>query len=347
VAGDFAVATPRPAVNVDDARITYRTLRIGMVAVVVLLAVSITMLAAEHHHVEGSISAYYYTQAHAVFIAAVCALGICLVVYRGHTPTEDVLLDVAGILAFVVAFVPTRGEDIRDPVLPTVDNASVGVDNNIWAVLAAVAAGLLLYRGYAMYGRRRGEQCGPVGRSRVGAAVLGRLQMMTTTMDNRPRLSLAAVILTWILPVLSVVVLLMGGGWFLRDRTGFTAHAHGRAATVMFLALTVVVLHYVGYAARAAGQPGCRRTQLRYTAMYAVIALVMLVTVILAIMSYLSRPQGGVAVFGYEVVLISSFSAFWLVQTRDLWHRDWYADDIPAPAQGDPHHTDPRDNENA
>ena len=54
-----------------------------------------------------SISAYYYTAAHSVFVASLCAIGILLITYRGSTDTEDILLDLAGVLAFVVAMVPT------------------------------------------------------------------------------------------------------------------------------------------------------------------------------------------------------------------------------------------------
>ena len=42
-----------------------------------------------------------------MFIGALCAIGALLIVYKGSKDTEDVLLNLAGILAFVVAFVPT------------------------------------------------------------------------------------------------------------------------------------------------------------------------------------------------------------------------------------------------
>jgi hypothetical protein len=84
------MANETQKVDPDDALVTYRSLRIAMVAATAMLAASIVALGAHNHwHFEGSISAYYYTVAHSVFIAAVCALGICLIAYKGHSPTED------------------------------------------------------------------------------------------------------------------------------------------------------------------------------------------------------------------------------------------------------------------
>ena len=57
---------------------------------------------------QASISAYYYTAARNVFVAALCCLGIMMIVYKGSNDSEDVLLNLAGTLAFFVAFVPSR-----------------------------------------------------------------------------------------------------------------------------------------------------------------------------------------------------------------------------------------------
>ena len=54
-----------------------------------------------------SISSYYYTPAGPVFTAVLCALGVCLVVLRGYTDAEDTALNLAGLSAPMVGFVPT------------------------------------------------------------------------------------------------------------------------------------------------------------------------------------------------------------------------------------------------
>ena len=73
-----------------------------------------------------SISAYYYTPARGVFVGVVVAIGVALMAYRGYTRGENVLLNAAGVLAIVVALVPTA-----DPALP---------DQNVGTVIHAVAA---------------------------------------------------------------------------------------------------------------------------------------------------------------------------------------------------------------
>jgi cytochrome bd-type quinol oxidase subunit 2 len=330
-------ATTFKVVDTDDAVVTYRSLRIAMVAATALLAAAILQLWVHNHrNFEGSISAYYYTVAHGVFIAAICALGICLIAYKGHSPTEDVLLDVAGILAFVVAFVPTKGEHILDPHLPTQVNASAGVTNNIWALLIAIAVGFGAYGFYVTFAER--DRAGDVSTSpterdiQIQQTYTGYAATAKTMVDKRPWLNVLAAFAKWSLPVVSVAIAVTGFLWFLTDPRDFSEHAHGRAAAVMFGSLTVVVLHYAVYAVVGIKTDSSRR---KYAWMYLSLGVVMLVTVVLAVCAYAQQPAGGVKVFSYEVVLLGAFTAFWLVQTWDLWNHDPYADTPP----GDPHHS--------
>lgn len=76
-----------------------------MVLLVVLLFTSVAILAlgSAPDCFQHSISSYYFSGARTVFVGALCAVGICLMVYRGNTNTENVLLDYYGFMAFVVA----------------------------------------------------------------------------------------------------------------------------------------------------------------------------------------------------------------------------------------------------
>ena len=86
---------------------TYNYLRLSMVAVIVALGVA---LAVEWISAKGcfqkSISAYYYTPVQLVFVGALVAIGVCMVALWGRNATEDAFLNLAGLLAPVVAFVP-------------------------------------------------------------------------------------------------------------------------------------------------------------------------------------------------------------------------------------------------
>lgn len=91
----------------EYAKKSYRYLRIGLIVVLLALLAAVVI---ERTHAAGwdqSISAYFYTPVHRVFGGALVALGVCLVAIHGNTDVEEVLLNVGGALAPIVAFVPT------------------------------------------------------------------------------------------------------------------------------------------------------------------------------------------------------------------------------------------------
>lgn len=94
---------------------TYRYLRVAIVALAVLLAVSVVGQVVADGRPLGSISAYYFTPVRDVFVGVLVALGLSLVAIRGRG-IEDVLLNLAGMLAPIVAFVPTAstGDPLPD-----------------------------------------------------------------------------------------------------------------------------------------------------------------------------------------------------------------------------------------
>ncbi len=87
---------------------TYRYLRIALTALVVLLFASIALeWWAADRCVLPSISAYYFTPVQAVFIGVLVTMGASLLALKGNTDGEDVLMNLAGMLAPGVAFIPT------------------------------------------------------------------------------------------------------------------------------------------------------------------------------------------------------------------------------------------------
>jgi hypothetical protein len=107
-----------PAAPTDDTLVTsYRYLRTAMVGVLLCLGVSVLYETVRQGFVLSSISAYYYTPAQGVFVGALAAIGVCMIALQGTTQAEDVLLNIGGMFAPVVAFVPTaRGADHRAAV---------------------------------------------------------------------------------------------------------------------------------------------------------------------------------------------------------------------------------------
>jgi hypothetical protein len=56
---------------------------------------------------QGSISSYYHTPMRNVFVGILFAVGASLYLYRGYNMLENIVLNVAGILALCIALLPT------------------------------------------------------------------------------------------------------------------------------------------------------------------------------------------------------------------------------------------------
>jgi hypothetical protein len=189
---------------------TWHYLRLAMIALVAALAAAVVYELIRAGCRQTSISAYYYTHARTVFVGALIAIGTCLICLRGSTEWEDVLLNFAGLLAPVVALVPTpdAGHCASLPVRPT-DRTS-GIENNLTALL--VVGGLVLIAAIVLSWRR----------------------------NRRPptRIGYVVAVVLWLV-VLTV---------FLVARKWLVQHAHGLAAPVMFLCIiAVAVLNGIGF----------------------------------------------------------------------------------------------------
>ena len=263
---------------------TYRYLRGGMVVMVVMLAAGVIGAAISSHCWQGSISAYYYTSAHSVFIASLCALGVQMIVYRGSSDTEDALLNLAGMLAFIVAFVPTGMPERQCGEAGPWAKWEAAITNNVWAIIIALVfarlASWLLYR----------------------------------STDTGRRRSLGGDVTVWTLRF--VVTLGIIGFVFFRDL--FDAQAHNAAAITMFLAIiaTVCITAFLVHQ-----QPATSRAPHpnRYLRLYQIIAGLMFITLVLVIGVRLLVRGWSDWVLVLEALLIVEFAAYWTLQTIELW----------------------------
>jgi hypothetical protein len=196
---------------------TWRYLRLAMVVLLLGLGVSI---AYEHWQVLGgcvqpSISAYYYTPARGYFAGALISIGVCLFCLKGNTEREDVLLNLAGMLAPFVALVPTPDQGSCATLLVKTHDRDVSVANNVRALLAVELIALVLL---AVSARRAHERASRT--SRVGYGV-------------------------------AVVVLVAAGLVFYLDRHAFVQGAHTTAASLMFACIVAVACsNALGYRQR-------------------------------------------------------------------------------------------------
>ena len=190
---------------------SYRYLRLS------ILVVSVTLLAAvvlEHYQGDdcwqGSLSAYYYTPVQSVFVGGLVAIGVSLIAIRGRPGWEDALLNVSGILAPIVAFVPTTypGNYCSSVTVPQFDTSHF-VRNNVlaYAIGGAVA---------------------------LGITVLIRRTKATAVDRNDPP--------GWEGFVISAAMLVGGVLWYHLAHQNFLRNAHNLAALLMFAIVGVVML---------------------------------------------------------------------------------------------------------
>jgi hypothetical protein len=221
---------------------TWRYLRLAMVALVVGLLVSIAYEWGEVNAdcLQTSISAYYYTPVRGYFVGGLVSIGVCLFCLKGSTEPEDTLLNLAGMFALIVALVPTEGASSCASRLGTAADRDVNIANNVTALLAIGALGL------------------------VALAVMARRARPTP-------LELAG----WGAAALVCVVTALS---FWLDRSTFVDGAHYTAAVLMFLCIVAVVaINALGYKTER-GAPPVRNPYVAVAAAMAVTTVVILAT---------------------------------------------------------------------
>lgn len=264
---------------------TYRYLRVGMVLLMVMLGVSILVdrVDGPAGQFQTSISDYYYTPVQSVLVGSLVAVGACLIIMRAERDVEDIFLNLAGMFAPLVAFVPIDREGVTDGVLSSA-SAAAFVDNNvktlvITGAIALAVAVAVLARSWPRLGDRGERVRRILGLLAAGAIVLG----------------------TWLWYDLAPDAF---------QGTGeYVAGGHFTAAISLFVCMGVVVL--------------CNAlppTVPPYNAIYAGIVALMVLNGIVAVLFGLGVGpfDWRYWLLAAEVAGILLFVVFWLVQTVEL-----------------------------
>jgi hypothetical protein len=284
---------------------TYRYLRLGMLAAVAALSYSILEERYAHgvHCFIGSISGYYYSPVHPVFIGVMVSVGVALLVIKGRTVVEDTCLSLAGVLAPIVAFIPTTfdpsdkcgsemaivGHYLPPAKDPRVAANSISNDLHAYLFAGSVAIGLLLVAAFVQ--RRRSNR-----------------PDATTTMNEYTAgtwWSLAAaaifVVIGWLLVAFDYSLVIQGHAW---------------AALGMFAFLAIAAL--------SNGILGILKnhTKIQYSVIYIIIAALMVVSgAVFMGYRYIDRSAfNGHVILYIEIVELTLFTAFWAIQTIERWH---------------------------
>jgi hypothetical protein len=268
-------------VKTYDAIKTYRYLRIGMIGAVVLLFASIVIEIINAGCAQTSISAYYYTPARSAFVGAMFVVGLSLVVYKGRTSSEDLWLNLAGMLAPVVAVVPTADIGSCRSVAPlptdTLPEWVVpAIDNNIWALWIVGVAGLIVAVILWLINRNN-----PKRRPEIESGT-GRSLFLTAG-----------------LLVAALLVILFAPSYVHAD-------AHGHAAIAFFACLWVAI--FVNIKQHRSGD------EQRWRRWYVLVAAGMILSAPVGLLR--SYPYH---TFVLEALEIALFATYWIVQTIENW----------------------------
>jgi hypothetical protein len=282
----MAVDRVRPV----DALKTYRYLRLGMIGAVGVLAASIGIESIKAHCLQNSISAYYYTPARAIFVGSMFVVGLSLIVYKGRTWWEDLFLNLAGMLAPVVALAPTIDiggcYSFAPNPLPLEKDGSLAkwvvtnINNNIWALWIA--------------------------------GVIALVVAFIIWLINRSDSSRAAEIdpgTTWILGLtLGALVLAVPLILFWDD---FDIRAHGYAADLFFFFLfCAIVANVIQHR-----EERNTRWKVAYTAVAVLMGSGALATLVV-------DPFGRYEIFALEAWEIALFATYWIAQTVENWDEE-------------------------
>jgi hypothetical protein len=267
---------------------TYVYLRVSLIAAVLLVFMALAFEIFGTGDLLNSISHYYYTPVMSVFVGALVGMGFVLVALVGRPGPEDAALNLAGMLAPVVAFVPTPVSEPcpTEGVKCIPEDFVPGVVNNISALLALGFVALLF-----------------------AALTLHRLQRG----DRWARWGFAVAVLVWLGALL----------WFgftddWAARGSFLRFAHYGAAVPMF-ALIIVVVFINGFRSEAKLQIAGRSVS--YQPVYRTIAAVMALGVVIGFVAWLAtrtdeHPPS--VIFWVEASLLFLFGVFWALQTWEF-----------------------------
>lgn len=133
-----------PSQNNPDTNISYLILRlaIGVIGIALPIVLVIGPMILEGcTELQPSISHYYYSIMHVVFIFSLSCLGIFLVTYRSRNKFENIVSNLAGFFAIGIAVFPTSVDGFNSKMscqyitLVPENNPTIGIVHYVFAVL--------------------------------------------------------------------------------------------------------------------------------------------------------------------------------------------------------------------
>lgn len=289
---------------------TYLYLRLGIVAATVLLLTGV-VVQTSRTELLGSISAYYYTGVRDVFVGSVLAAALGLVVVRGRPGVENVLLNLAGMLLPVVAFIPTP----------------LAADTSVAGVTVRCAEGWKSCVPEALVPDVVANLTTLVVLGAVGLVVAWVTLRGNPTARRGDRIGFLAAAAIWVL-----VMGLLAAGADSGARAVLLNLGHYVAAVLAFALLVIVG---VVNGMRSDQTLVLRQFQAPFSRAYWAIAVLMTLTVVVGVVGALTVGASGTRlVLVVEVLLLVLFALFWLLQTLEFRRLGVPSDALDADAGG-------------
>jgi hypothetical protein len=272
---------------------SYRYVRLAIIALLLGLGVSVLYQTEQQHWLLlASVSAYYYTPAQGIFVGALTALAACMIALRGTSDAEDVLLNLGGMFAVMVAVVPTaRGADYQTAKRlcdKATDNLPSGVDcPTIKALAAATRAN--------------------VGNNMIALLVLGLVGLLVVGgLLARHRQWARLGLVAWVGVGAAIVIYLTALVTFFAARDWFIDHAHFIAASSLAVCIIGVAIANA-YRRHPKGSPKATPRN-----RYSVVAVAMIVVSVVGAILFFT---GAISLFWLEIAVAAMFLVLWTVQT--------------------------------
>ncbi len=278
-------------------QLTYRNLRLGIAATVVLIGVAVTLVTIDDG-VLVSISAYYYTPARNVLVGALVAAALGMLALSGRG-VQRALLDAAALFAPLIALVPTLLTPSKSPGAAD-DVCGAAATCTPSTVLPDVEIGVWTYL--------------IVGTGAVVVAIV----VASVRAEREGWAAVRSLVPSFAIAIAVLVVVFVA---WTAQREAFLASTH-LAASVVFFGLIAGVA--VANAIEPADHPTWRfPAALRVAYWVIAVALVVdLLGLIVVVGSGLAVEVTPSPLFVGEAIALGLFVVFWVVQSVQKWNED-------------------------
>ena len=260
---------------------TYRFLRLAMAMMALAILIAMLIERLRAPGWEESISAYYYTAARPIFTGAMVAIGGFLISVKGRTNIEDISLNLAGMMAPLVPLIPpNQASEATGSVISKVGFSVTERQNHELLVNSLTTVLVIAIVSFVL------------------VWVVGKLTKSPVNLEKHDKVGLT----------IAAAVAVFGIGLYV-GVDAVRENAHGIAASLMFVFLWPAIVANAYSAQRQ-----------KYRKIYAWIAISMVAFAVAVGIGILAKSGWRHKVLVLEILELTPFLVYWVVQTFEQWN---------------------------